>query len=690
MIRIGEDLKNHYKQVALAVLPNMETKNTDKKNVPTPSDKNTPNPTTRPTETVIVKDRPVMETPENIKEVEERFEFGNTGLSIAKSPDGTLSISFEGNKITVWFTKNNKSNYITFEEGEVSAPEGKIFSLDGEKFRFVPSIEKQKVIITQIDSPANSKTQETQSINKIEDKVATIPNKVETKDSTVVTTPAPTVNTTETDLGDGDKTRKETRKEKKLDKSQEKSTETLTNDSYSGKRIQKASEEIIVQALEETLEDNENVGNAIGLSKTLTTLQDEHKKKAKSLDATSREDQDKLIKEAEDKVTINEEKLMSTNESATAKVLNATKDEISTLNTKGKELEAIRANTDAKENERTNAISKASDESLNTADKITWFNKANSLRLKVKNEKMKEVKNIQEKTSKVSDYYKWHLDAVNKSALIFKNRVKRYTNATNSIKSSINEHTQQFAKNTKQKLLVPNISEDLSGNVIYPSGFDNYLNLPNTIGAAATKELYNKVLENSNKELKTEVDYLYFKLTGVSNEETTDITKLDLNKKEPGNNYNKLLEEAKKSLQVIESEKVNLQNIYKTGPDGYIMIKGNQEADIKEYEILYTEFSYLIQEFLKGQKEYNDKANDTQAQSKLLWDSSTGRRIQYTKWINEIATRMNDLVGNKAGSTDIASSIITQNTNYNENSEIKFLYPSNDTDSLKLLTTGTI
>ncbi len=353
MIKIGEDLKNYYKKIALSVIiPKTETPKTqtnttlnDKlvegipkvKNNPSPVEGKNTNSTKEKTEIKSTTDQ-FIKNPENVEEVENRFELGDTGLSIAKSPDGTSSISFEGNKVTVWFTKNKKSNVITFEEGEVSASEGKIFNLNGEKFRFVPSIEKQKVIISKIDSSTSSQPQETQTINKIEDEVATIPNKVETEESTVVSTPAPeTVRNqapVETDLGDGDKTKKEIRREKKLDKSQEKSTETLTNESYSGKRIQKASEEIIVQAIQETLEGNNNVGDATGLSKVLTTIQNEHEKKAKSLDAVSREDQDKLITNKEKKVKSNEDKLMDVNDSATAKILNNTKDEISGLNKK--------------------------------------------------------------------------------------------------------------------------------------------------------------------------------------------------------------------------------------------------------------------------------------------------------------------------------------------------------------------
>lgn len=703
MIKIGEDLKNHYKKIASSVImPKTETPKTqtnttlnDKlmegipkvKNNPSPVEGKNTNSTKEKTEIKSTTDQ-FIKNPENVKEVENRFELGDTGLSIAKSPDGTSSISFEGNKVTVWFTKNNKNNMITFKEGEVSAPEGKILSLNGEKFRFVPSIEKQKVIVSKIDS-----TQETQATNKVEDKTITTPNKVEKKENTVAATPVPeTANAqikVETNLGEGDKTKKEMRKEKKLDKSQEKSTETLTNDSYSGKRIQKASEEIIVQALEETLEGNENVGDAIGLSKTLTTLQDEHKKKAKSLDATSREDQDKLIASKEEKVKANEDKLMEVNDSATAKVLTATKDEIKTLDKKADELESIRTSTDAKETERTNALDKANSEEK-AADKINWFNKANILRGEVKTEKMREVKNIQDKTIKVSDYYKGHLDAVNKSALIFQNRVKRYEKAVNSITTSLNSYAQQFQKNVDQKQLSVKISEDASGNVVYPAGFDNFLNLPTTIGASATKQLYSKVLENSNKELRTEIDYLYLKLTGITNPENTDVTKLDLTKKEGEDNYNTILAQSQKSLGVIEVEKSNLQNIYKTGPDGYIMIKGNQEADMKEYEILYSEFSTLTQEYLKGEKEYNDKATDSEAQSKLLWDSSTGRRIQYKTWINEVAARMNDLVGNKAESADTASAVLAKNSNYSDTSSINYLYPPSDTSSLSTLTTGKI
>jgi hypothetical protein len=526
--------------------------------------------------------------------------------------------------------------------------------------------------------------------------VETTPSKTENRGAAVVAAPAPAVgpeaktqSPVETDLGDGDKTKKEMRKEKKLDKSQEKSTETLTNDSYSGKRIQKASEEIIVQALEETLEGNENVGGAIGLSKTLTTLQGEHKKKAKSLDATSREDQDKLIASKEKKVKADEDKFMEANDNATAKVLNATKDEIKTLDKKADELESIRTSTDAKETERTNALNKANS-GEKAADKINWFNRANILRGEVKTEKMKEVKNIQDKTTKVSDYYKEYLDAVNKPALIFQNRVKRYKKAVNSIKASINSYAQQFQKNVYQKQLSAGISEDASGNVVYPDGFDNFLNLPTTIGASATKQLYNKVLENSNAELRTEIDYLYLKLTGITNSENTDVTGLDLTKKEGEDNYNTILAQSQKSLRVIEAEKSNLQNIYKTGPDGYIMIKGNQEADMKEYEILYSEFSTLTQEYLKGGKEYNDKATDSEAQSKLLWDSPTGRRMQYKTWINEVAARMNDLVGNKAESADTASAVLAKNSNYSDTSSINYLYPPSDTSSLSTLTTGKI
>lgn len=703
MIKIGEDLKNHYKKIASSVImPKTETPKTqtnttlnDKlmegipnvKNNPSPVEGKNTNSTKEKTEIKSTTDQ-FIKNPENVKEVENRFELGDTGLSIAKSPDGTSSISFEGNKVTVWFTKNNKNNMITFKEGEVSAPEGKILSLNGEKFRFVPSIEKQKVIVSKIDS-----TQETQATNKVEDKTTTTPNKVEKKENTVAATPVPeTANAqikVETNLGEGDKTKKEMRKEKKLDKSQEKSTETLTNDSYSGKRIQKASEEIIVQALEETLEGNENVGDAIGLSKTLTTLQDEHKKKAKSLDATSREDQDKLIASKEEKVKANEDKLMEVNDSATAKVLTATKDEIKTLDKKADELESIRTSTDAKETERTNALDKANSEEK-AADKINWFNKANILRGEVKTEKMREVKNIQDKTIKVSDYYKGHLDAVNKSALIFQNRVKRYEKAVNSITTSLNSYAQQFQKNVDQKQLSVKISEDASGNVVYPAGFDNFLNLPTTIGASATKQLYNKVLENSNAELRTEIDYLYLKLTGITNPENADVTKLDLTKKEGEDNYNSILAQAQKSLGVIETEKSNLQKIYKTGLDGYIMIKGNQEADMKEYEILYSEFSALTQEYLKGEKEYKDKENDSDAQAKLLWDSPTGRRIQYKTWINEVAARMNDLVGNKAESADTASAVLAKNSNYSDTSSINYLYPPSDTSSLSTLTTGKI
>jgi len=303
---------------------------------------------------------------------------------------------------------------------------------------------------------------------------------------------------------------------------------------------------------------------------------------------------------------------------------------------------------------------------------------------------MKEVKNIQDKTTKVSDYYKGHLDAVNKSALIFQNRVKRYEKAVNSITTSLDSYAQQFQKNVDQKQLSASISEDASGNVVYPDGFDNFLNLPTTIGASATKQLYNKVLENSNTELRAEINYLYLKLTGITNSENTDVTTLDLTEKEGEDNYNTILAQSQKSLGVIEAEKSNLQSIYKTGPDGYIMIKGNQEADMKEYEILYSEFSTLTQEYLKGEKEYNDKATDSEAQSKLLWDSSTGRRMQYKTWINEVAARMNDLVGNKAESADTASAVLAKNSNYSDTSSINYLYPPSDTSSLSTLTTGKI
>lgn len=730
-------------------------------------------PSATGTKEAPVTKKEIIKNPESTKEVEKWFELGDTGLNIAKNTDGNSSVSFEGNKVSVWFTKNGKSNSISFTEGEVSAPEGKVFALNGEKFRFVPDIKRNKVIVKKIDSTGKvienkvTNSKETEVVQKQIEQVKTFlidrypddtpldftntknaegvwyikeekwiigwrfkagklngesiavmtnweaikwtfsngiqtwiweikyqdwniqketsPEKIGGKLEEVppkkpeVSNPKTTVET--------DKTKKEIRKENKLDKSQEKSTEAITNESYSGKRIQKASEEIIVQALEETLKDNENVGDAIGLSKTLTTLQDEHKKKAKSLDATSREDQDKLITSKEEKVKSNEDKLMDVNDSATAKILTATKDEIKTLDKKGEELESIKTSTEDKETERTDTLEKASSKK-DQGDRINLFNKANTLRGEIRTEKMREVKNIQDKTTKVSDYYKGHLDAVNKSALIFQNRVERYGKAVNSITTSINSYAQQFQKNIDQKQLSTTISEDATGNVVFPAGFDNFLNLPTTLGAAVTQGLYNKVLENSNTELRTEIDYLYLKLTGVKNAPDTDVTKLDLTKKEGDDNYNTILAQAQKSLGVIESEKSNLQNIYKTGPDGYIMIKGNQEADMKEYEILYSEFSRLTQEYLKGENEYNKKTGLEKEQ--LLWDSPEGRRMQYKKWINETAVSMNALVGNMAESADTATALLAKNPNYTDVNSIKYLYPTSEATRLSTFTTGKI
>ena len=109
---------------------------------------------------------------------------------------------------------------------------------------------------------------------------------------------------------------------------------------------------------------------------------------------------------------------------------------------------------------------------------------------------------------------------------------------------------------------------------------------------------------------------------------------------------------------------------------------------MKEYEILYSEFSRLTQEYLKGENEYNKKTGLEKEQ--LLWDSPEGRRMQYKKWINETAVSMNALVGNMAESADTATALLAKNPNYTDVNSIKYLYPTSEATRLSTFTTGKI
>ena len=66
-------------------------------------------PSATGTKEAPVTKKEIIKNPESTKEVEKWFELGDTGLNIAKNTDGNSSVSFEGNKVSVWFTKNGKN-----------------------------------------------------------------------------------------------------------------------------------------------------------------------------------------------------------------------------------------------------------------------------------------------------------------------------------------------------------------------------------------------------------------------------------------------------------------------------------------------------------------------------------------------------------------------------------------------------
>ncbi len=127
-IKIGEELKNHYKNIAASVMfPGTEkAKNQEKeKNTPVPASKEKP-AADKPEEwkkSTLDRDKEmeaVEKTEEGkamkeilIKSIENWIDRGNTGLSIAKNSDGTPSISFKVGIINIWLIKGNDQGTIS-------------------------------------------------------------------------------------------------------------------------------------------------------------------------------------------------------------------------------------------------------------------------------------------------------------------------------------------------------------------------------------------------------------------------------------------------------------------------------------------------------------------------------------------------------------------------------------------------